>query len=111
MNYILFMYLIVATTIPITIHSGATQPPRQEILTSTNKANSIKKNKKKGIYYLSTEEEFNTLLATHDVVFVDFYRDTCPPCTKLSGILEKLAVDFPTVLFLKIDSRAFSTIA
>lgn len=48
-------------------------------------------------------QEFNNLISTNDVVFVDFFANWCGPCKMLSPSIEKLAEEHPEIKVAKID--------
>ncbi len=43
---------------------------------------------------ITSAKHFQSALATHDVVLVDFYADWCAPCHQLRPTIEKIARDY-----------------
>ena len=52
---------------------------------------------------LKTEEEFEKLLSTDQLVVVDFYATWCPPCTQMSPVMNELCTEMKNVVFGKVD--------
>jgi thioredoxin 1 len=52
--------------------------------------------------HVESEAEFSELVASHDVVLVDFYADWCGPCKMLEPTVEALARDSPATV-AKVD--------
>ena len=48
-------------------------------------------------------EKFQELLKGNKLVVVDFFATWCRPCSMMSPILDKVALDMPNVEFCKID--------
>lgn len=48
-------------------------------------------------------EKFQELLKGDKLVVVDFFATWCRPCSMMSPILDKVALDMPNVEFCKID--------
>lgn len=40
-----------------------------------------------------TDESFDTVLQSHDLVLIDFWADWCGPCKKMSPILDEIAAE------------------
>lgn len=45
------------------------------------------------------------------IVVVDFYGASCPPCKKLSPIIEQLAKELPDVKFIKVNTATNNALA
>jgi len=53
-------------------------------------------------------QEYNNIIAQNNIVLVDFYAPWCPPCKKLSPIVEAIATKYSgkvTVLKINIDEN------
>ncbi|MBF0425777.1 MAG: thioredoxin [Magnetococcales bacterium] len=51
-----------------------------------------------------TQHNFDTLVDTHDIVFIDFWASWCGPCKAFGPIFERVAEKFPNVLFAKVNT-------
>ncbi|MFC7154882.1 thioredoxin [Halomarina halobia] len=60
--------------------------------------------------HVNGAEEFDEVVAGHDVVLVDFYADWCGPCKMLEPTIETLAADSPATV-AKVDIDANQAIA
>jgi rhodanese-related sulfurtransferase len=47
--------------------------------------------------------DFNSFVATHKNVLVDFGAKWCPPCIKMNPVLDSLTTQIPSVTLLRID--------
>jgi thioredoxin 1 len=47
--------------------------------------------------------EFEAFINTHDIVFVDFWATWCAPCRQFGVVYEKVAAQYPTVTFSKVN--------
>ncbi len=52
---------------------------------------------------------YNDIIKQGNVV-VDFYADWCSPCKAMGNTIEKVARQFPSITFLKIDTDKFRSI-
>lgn len=50
-----------------------------------------------------TTDEFEALIQRNDLIFVDFWASWCAPCKQFSSVYEKVATQFPQVIFVKVD--------
>lgn len=48
-------------------------------------------------------ENFEKLIADHEIVFVDFWAKWCAPCKNFMPIYEKTAALYPDVIFAQVD--------
>lgn len=62
------------------------------------------------LHTIKTIHEFNQIVARENTV-VDFYRPGCKPCEAIIPKLEKMAVDYPHYVFIKVDIEANPDIA
>ena len=40
-----------------------------------------------------TDESFNSVLKSHDLVLIDFWAEWCGPCKKISPILDEISIE------------------
>ncbi|MBX0305814.1 thioredoxin [Haloarcula salinisoli] len=59
---------------------------------------------------VSGPEQLDDLLASHDVVLVDFYADWCGPCKMLEPVVERLAAETDAIV-AKVDVDANQQLA
>ena len=50
-----------------------------------------------------TSENFDQVVAEHDLVVVDFWAEWCAPCLSFNPVLERVAERYPDVAFAKVD--------
>ena len=55
------------------------------------------------VHEITTLEQINRYLLSKDIVVIDFYASWCNPCKTVAPQFKKLASEFPSVAFLKID--------
>jgi thioredoxin 1 len=60
--------------------------------------------------HLEAGEDFDAIVADHDVVLVDFYAGWCGPCQTLEPIVESLA-ETSAATVLKVDVDAHQALA
>ena len=62
------------------------------------------------IKHVSTEKEFDEIIASNNVV-VDFYASWCAPCRALAPILEDIDAELKNILIVKVDVDEASILA
>ncbi len=50
-----------------------------------------------------TEDNFDELIESHELVLLDFWAEWCAPCKGFAPIYEAAALEHPDILFAKID--------
>lgn len=63
------------------------------------------------IIYPKDEVEFIELLKMHPIVVFDIYSADCPPCSKLAPIYERMAQEYVSVAFMKIQRQEHRALA
>lgn len=54
-----------------------------------------------------TDQDFNQVVVESDkLTVVDYWADWCSPCKQLSPIIEELAVSYPDIQFVKLDTNS-----
>lgn len=59
----------------------------------------------------NAKSQLDHILADNPAVILDFYADWCNPCKMLGGRLEKIAPQYPNVIFLKVNVDQFREVA
>jgi len=59
---------------------------------------------------LSSPDEFDDLVADHDVVLVDFYADWCGPCRMMEPAVESVAAESDAAV-VKVDVDVHQSLA
>lgn len=62
------------------------------------------------VYVLQADDNLNDILK-HGNVILDFFAPWCNPCKQMDGVLTTLAKEFPTILFVKINTEDFDDLA
>lgn len=53
-----------------------------------------------------TEESFDEVIKKESIVFVEFWAKWCVPCTQFSSVYEKVADQYPNIVFANVDVEA-----
>ena len=62
-------------------------------------------------YVNLTKENFEEVVTGNDIVVVDYWADWCGPCKTFGPIFEKVAEEFPDIVFAKVDTQNEQEIA
>jgi thioredoxin 1 len=58
-----------------------------------------------------TEKNFEEIVASNDVVLIDFWAAWCGPCRSFAPIFEKASEKYPDAVFGKVDTEAQQRLA
>jgi thioredoxin 1 len=58
-----------------------------------------------------TQESFEETITSNDIVFIDFWAAWCGPCRSFAPTYEKVAEQYPDVVFAKVDTEAEQSLA
>ena len=58
-----------------------------------------------------TTESFNDKVASADIAIIDFWAPWCGPCRQFAPIFEKVAEEYPDILFGKVNTEEEQQIA
>ncbi len=53
-----------------------------------------------------TEQNFEEVVASNDIVLIDFWATWCGPCRSFAPTYEKVAEQYPDIIFAKVDTEA-----
>jgi thioredoxin 1 len=57
------------------------------------------------------QESFEETITSNDIVFIDFWASWCGPCRSFAPTYEKVAEQYPDVVFAKVDTEAEQSLA
>jgi thioredoxin 1 len=53
-----------------------------------------------------TEQNFEEVVASNDIVLIDFWATWCGPCRSFAPTYEEVAEQYPDIIFGKVDTEA-----
>lgn len=111
MNYRIFFTLSLLVSAPI-LMAWTSAPEKSAEASAPTKTESRAVTKREGNHItLSSEAEFDELIASGKLVVVDFFAVWCGPCKNFAPTFEKIAAEFPDVIFVKADVDQFNAVA
>lgn len=60
---------------------------------------------------IESADEFKSVIASSNLVVVDFFAVWCGPCKMIAPLLEKFSNDYSNVDFVKVDVDALPSVA
>lgn len=57
------------------------------------------------------QENFDEVIASKDVVLVDFWAGWCGPCRRFAPVFEQTSEQHPDIVFAKVDTEAEQDLA
>ncbi len=58
-----------------------------------------------------SKDNFKQMVTAHDFVIIDYWTPRCGPCLSFAPVFEKVAEDFPEILFAKVNTAEQREIA
>jgi len=58
-----------------------------------------------------TQENFEQIVTGNDFIILDYWAPWCGPCRSFAPVFEKVAEDYPDILFAKINTEEQQEIA
>lgn len=58
-----------------------------------------------------TQDNFEEIVSSNDLVFVDFWASWCGPCVGFAPTYEKVSETYPNIVFGKVDTEAQQELA
>jgi len=58
-----------------------------------------------------THENFEETVASNDIVLIDFWAAWCGPCRSFAPTYEKVAQQYPDIVFAKVDTEVEQALA
>lgn len=56
-------------------------------------------------------QHLETLIATQEIIFVDFWAEWCAPCKLFTKVYEKIATQYPAIHFAQINIEQQASLA